>query len=413
MGLLAGFVGGPEASAQYVQQSGAADRFLSRTAPYLPMGSGEPADYNIKWRRVTARLRGSLQVEYADNLTLTEEDARGDVFLGPSLGAGIFWPVSQHNLLQFDLDVGYRHYFEYDDLSTFYVSPASHLEYRVMAGDVRINLHDDFSIQVDPVSRPEISGVPGQDPVVFRRFLNTAGLSASWQPAEHWTVVAGYDYTIDCSLSDDYASIDRDTHLVSGAVYRVVPPQWTFGVRASASWTDYWESIQNDGSGLSFGPLVALQASPHLLLDAGVSWTQSNFRDTGTIQDQSDFDGLTFYGGVTHQFNRRMDHNLRVSRTVGLGLGSNYTDMVAVQYGLRVEPRRGLSVNGVFGYDHSQVSGVGGESADRYLAYVGTGLDLSRHWRVGLGYSFAWKNSDQAGRDYVQNRVTAEFTYLF
>ena len=413
LAILASGFGASEARAQFSQQVGADDRFLSRTAPYLPLGSGEQADYNIKWRRATARLRGSIQAEYSDNLTLTDGNAQGDMFLAPSVGAGIFWPLSRHNILQFDLDIGYRYYMSYSELNTFFISPSSHLEYRMMLGDVRVNIHDDFSIQVDPVSRPEISGVNAEDPVVFRRFLNTSGISASWQPAERWSLVGGYDFSIDRSLSDDYESIDRNAHLFNAAIYRTVPPQWTFGLHASYTITDYLQQIQNDGWGTAVGPLVAFQVSQHVLLEGGVDWTVSHFDQTGTITDTSDFEGITYRIAARQVLNRRTHHNLRLSDSVGLGLGSNYTDIMAVQYGLTSEVRRGVSLNGILSYDHSRVSGPGGETADRFLIYFGSGFALSRQWWLGLGYSFASKNSDQLGRDYVQNRITADATYKF
>jgi hypothetical protein len=406
-------LGCQEALGQFTERTGADDRFLSRTAPYLPLGGGDQANYNIKWHRITARLRGSVQAEYTDNLTLSSSGSNGDVFIAPHLGTGIFWPLSRKNILQFDLDIGYRFYFKYSKLSTFYVSPSSHIEYRMMLGDVRINLHDDFSIQVDPVSRPEISGGGRTDPVVFRRFINTAGISASWQASEYWTFVGGYDFTIDRSLSDDYASIDRNGHTFSAAVYRTFPPQWTLGLHASYSITDYLQQIQHDGWGYSMGPLVAFQASENLLIDGGVDWSVSRFDNSGSILDRSNFQGMTYHVGARHVFNAHMHHNLRLRKSVDLGLGSNYTDTMALQYGVTATLRRGVTVNSILAYDQSTVSGAGGESSDRYMFYLGTGFALSRSWQLGLGYSFAWKDSDQAGRDYTQNRITLDASYRF
>lgn len=405
--------GSATAWAQFTERIGADDRFLSRTAPYLPEGGAEETDYNIKWHQATARLRGSVQLEWSDNVTLNDRSTAGDAFVNPNLGVGIFWPLSRLNVLRFDLAAGYRYYARFSRLSSFYISPSSHLEYRMIIGQLRLNVHDDFSIQVDPVSRPEISGVNRGDPILFRRFQNTSGISASLQPAEHWSLVAGYDYSLDRSMADDFVSIDHDTHLFSGAVFRSMPPQWTVGWRGSYSITDYRLAIQNDGNGFNTGPLAAFQATEHLLLETGVSWSESWFDQSGSITDRSDFRGMTFHAGVQHAFNSRAQHHLRVSKAVDLGLGSNYTDLTAVQYGLGATVRRGVTLNTILAYDHFRVSGTAGETADRYLFYAGSGIALSRQWWMGLGYSLALKQSDQANRDYLQNRVTGDFSYKF
>src|SRR5437762_2329353 len=111
--------------------------------------------------------------------------------------------------------------------------------------------------------------------------------------------------------------------------------------------------------------------------------------------------------------NSRTTHNLRVAHSITPGFGSNFDELTVVQYGINWRFNSYLSLNSTLSYEHLHASGTLGERADRYLAYVGTGWQIARGWNLGLGYSFAWKDSDKALRDYRQNRVTLDLTHEF
>jgi uncharacterized protein (PEP-CTERM system associated) len=96
-----------------------------------------------------------------------------------------------------------------------------------------------------------------------------------------------------------------------------------------------------------------------------------------------------------------------------IGYEGNFSEVLAVQYGLEWRLTSAVRLNTQFAYEHYTTSGGQGETADRVLWSADTSYRLAQRWSLGLGYSFGVKLSDQVGRDYRQNRVTLEATYAF
>ena len=82
-------------------------------------------------------------------------------------------------------------------------------------------------------------------------------------------------------------------------------------------------------------------------------------------------------------------------------------------YGGKLRLRRSLTLHSKVTYEHSRTSGPAGETADRYLAYLGAGFQFSPRWNASIGYTLGLKDSNQAFRDYTQNRVTFQLVRQF
>lgn len=388
-----------------------ASAFLPRTMPSPLFYTSPPRDYNLKWGKLTGRLYGSLQSEFNDNINLSQADPQNDVILGPNIGIGFLWPVSEKNLLQFDIGVGYRTYLNHPELNSLQISPDSRLNYQIRILKAQITVHDQFAVQVDPLSRPELSG--GSSLLNFRRFNNDLGFDVSWEAIRDVTLTAGYDYMLDRSLNSDFQELDRDDHLFHFAAYRPFGSRVTAGLVASYTTSEYVLPIQNNGQTLSAGPHFVARLGEFLTADAGLNYTRSTYDQTGSIQDQSDFEGLTYSGGLNHRMNSRTTEYVRLSKNISPGYHSNFTDLLSVQYGLSVRLTAAVSMNGTFAYEDVTSSGAGAEESSRYIWYLGTALRISKHWNVGGSYSFAWKDSSERERDYTQNRVTLDITRNF
>ncbi|HVY69289.1 MAG TPA: outer membrane beta-barrel protein [Verrucomicrobiae bacterium] len=388
------------------------ERFLSRTSPSLPFPPPEPAKYNLKIGRLKALLHASTQFELNDNVSLLQHGDR-DVSIGPQIGIGFLWPISDVNILNMDLSGGYRWYLNHPSLSTLNVSPNSHLDYRMWIKNVALNFHDNFAIEVDPTSRPELSGGNGNNLVNYRRVVNTSGVNASWQPARKWSMIAGYDFSLDRSISGQYTSLDHYGHNWSAGVYHVLSSRWTLGMTAAYSITDYIERIQNNGWSWSVGPIATFKPTKFLTFDASVSLTSQHFDHTGTINDTSEFEGVSYQAGVRHILNSRSTQYIRARRSITPGFASNFTDILALQYGYSTKLTSAITLNTSLSYETFTTSGPVGESADRYLFYIGTHFQLTRRVLAGLGYTFSWKDSNQPGLDYQQNRLTLDLAYQF
>jgi hypothetical protein len=147
--------------------------------------------------------------------------------------------------------------------------------------------------------------------------------------------------------------------------------------------------------------------------DAGIGYTHADYEENGTIGDRSDFDGISYSAGLKHNMNSRISHNIRVAHSITPGFGSNYDELTVAQYGINWKFNSYLTFTSTFAYDHLKASITGGERADRFLWHVGTSWEVARRWNLGLGYSYAWRESNLTLRDYQQNRVTLDLTHDF
>jgi hypothetical protein len=385
--------------------------FLFRTAPYPPFGAPPHPDYNLKWGRLSARLSGSVAAEYNDNINLSQHHPISDATFEPNIGIGFLFPLSEKNLLQFDLGFGYRAYVDNPELNSFQLTPDSKLSYHLRLGKAELVVHDGFNIQIDPLSRPELSGT---DSVLnYKRFMNDIGFEGTYEAMKNVTVVGTYDFMIDRSISDSFKELDRNDHVFSLSAFRPLNAKIIVGAGGSYTVMEYLEPIQNDGTIFSIGPQVIVKLTDFIHLDGGLNYTFSEYQHTGTISDNSSFEGTTATARIRHIINSKLNHYLRYVKTVAPGLGSNFTEIQQMQYGLTFRASSSVTINTTFSHEDYDVSGFNAESGTRNIWYIGSNFRISKKWDAGLAYSFSWKDSDQPDRDYQQNRVTISLTRHF
>jgi hypothetical protein len=160
------------AGAQEVQVGSEAE-FLPFSGAYPRYYATPPRDYNLRWGKVTGRLHGSVQAEFNDNINLADSGGESDLSFAPLIGVGFLWPISDNNVLEFDITAGYRFYLDHPELNTFSISPDTRLNYQIRVLKAQVTLHDRFSIQVDPLSRPELSGTGNV--FNYQRLNNSSG----------------------------------------------------------------------------------------------------------------------------------------------------------------------------------------------------------------------------------------------
>jgi hypothetical protein len=380
--------------------------YIMQSAPYPVYSTPDTANYNLKYGNMIARFNAGAQTEYNDNINLSHTDPRWDLSFGPNVSAGFLLPITKENLLQLDLGAGYRWYLNSPSLSSVTLAPNSRLDYRMFVGNLSLNFHDAFSVQNDPVSRPEITG--GNSQIInFRRFQNTLGTIAEWRAFRQWAFIGGYDYSLDRSMTSDFQNLDCDQHSLSLGTYYQMSSKMSVGVNGSYSMTLYQEKVQNDGNSKTIGPFVSWEVNRFISLDASVGYSVSSFGHQGTVTDTSSFQGMVFQVGARHRINSRMSQNLRVGRSSGQGFGSNFTDSYSAQHGFTWQLNRALGLNSTLSFQHYSASS-GGDAGNQYLYYLGLSYKLSRNWSTAGGYAFAWKTSDLPDRDYNQNRLTFE-----
>ena len=388
--------------------------FLSRTAPTPPYRSPQPQRYNLKWGKLTGRLHASVVAEFNDNINLSSNNAVADIGIGPEVGIGFIYPISERNVLQLDLEAGYRWWMKSKSVSTLTISPKSlsRLDYYLYFDEGRINFHDIFYAQTSAVDFGAVNGTGGVNLGSFRRFVNTAGVMGDWRPVKQWVFYAGYDYTIDRSLTSSFRSLDRDDHTFTSGVNYIANSRLTVGAYSAFTYSTYSQHVQNDGWNFTTGPRASYQLSKFVTLEASAGFTTSDYFNTGTVLDNSNFNSVTYQAGIEHTINKDLKHALRGGRVLGLGYGSNFTDTYNIQYSFNWLARQGISVYGTFAYEDFTVSN-NGEEGQRYLFNIGTGYQITRQWNLGVNYAYALKESDVVGNDYTQNRLILELRRQF
>ena len=96
--------------------------------------------------------------------------------------------------------LGYAFYIDHPDRDTngILLSPGSQIAFDIFIGDFRINFHDRFSLQQDPIDELQLSNV-----VDYGRFENTAGVSVMWD-LNKAVLTLGYDHYTYISTNSDF-----------------------------------------------------------------------------------------------------------------------------------------------------------------------------------------------------------------
>ncbi len=130
----------------------------------------EQIPYNLLAGPVRFLFSVTTGIEYNDNINLAETNKQDDIIIRPQFNIDAIWPVTQLNTLRLDLGLGYSFYLDHPNADTngVLISPGSQLAFDIFVQDFRINMHDRFSLQQDPVAELQLSNV-----VDYGRFENT------------------------------------------------------------------------------------------------------------------------------------------------------------------------------------------------------------------------------------------------
>src|SRR6059058_5015639 len=134
----------------------------------------EHIPYNLLTGAIKYRISATLGFEYNDNINLAEHNPKSDFIIHPQVTINALWPLTQLNTLRLDIGLGYAFYLDHSSQNTngVLLTPGSQLALDVFVGDFRINFHDRFSLQQDPISELQLSNV-----IDYGRFEYSAGVS--------------------------------------------------------------------------------------------------------------------------------------------------------------------------------------------------------------------------------------------
>lgn len=398
--------------------------------------------YNLQVGPIKFRFSATMGVEYNDNVNLAEDGSvvflsptgpilvttspQEDFILRPQINLDALWPITQLNTLRLDIGVGHAFYLDHSnyDTNSVLISPGSQLAFDIFVGDFRINLHDRFSLEQDPVAEVALSNVAD-----YGRFQNTAGISVLWD-LNQAVVTLGYDHYTFISTTTAFDYLDRNADIVSGTIGFTPSSNLTVGLEGSFVNTYYDQNVLNDSRTYSGGAFVEMQLTSYLKLRVAGGYQAIDFDNTGLVNDAHDLNDYYANALLSHRVNSVLTHNLSVGHETQLGVNSNY---VKLNYA-RHTSTWNIFYHTLFStelfYEDADDSGGSGilfrpipgvpninpfvaEHIHRYGGALSLGYQLTPHVTLGFRYQYTQKDSDQPLRDYRQNRVAIDGTYSF
>ncbi|MGH8095309.1 MAG: outer membrane beta-barrel protein [Chthoniobacterales bacterium] len=370
----------------------------------------EQIPYNLLAGPVRFRFSITTGVEYNDNINLAQRNKEQDVIIRPQINVDAIWPVTQLNTLRLDLGLGYAIYLDHSnaDTNTVLIAPGSQLAFDIFVQDFRINLHDRFSLEQDPIAEAQLSNV-----VDYGRFENTAGISVLWD-LNKAVLTFGYDHYTYVSTTSALSYLDRNAEELSFSAYFALTSTTGGGIESSAVFNYYSQGFLNNSTSYSVGPFLETQITNYLKLRASVGYQFINFDNTGTVGDTSNSDD--YYANIllSHRINAAITQTLAGGHESQLGVDSNFVALNYVRHTATWAIINHVLLASEFFYEDGEDSGgIFAEHFQRYGGAATMAYQLTPHITLGLRYQYTQKQSDQPLRDYKQNQVTIDGTYSF
>ena len=396
----------------------------------------ERIPYNLLLGPVRFRFSATMGLEYNDNINIAEVNEQEDFIFRPQVNFNALWPITQLNTLRFDIGLGYAFYASHSEYNTngLLLSPGSALSFDIFVGDFRINFHDRFSLEQDPVGEPGLSGVAD-----YGRFQNTAGISVLWD-LNKAVATFGYDHYTFIATNDDFEYLDRNADALMASLSVALTSTTGVGVEGNYVFNRYDEDVLNDSETFSVGAFIETQLTNHVKLRVAGGYQNISFDgdevvlgpfppgffddlevtegevrgDFLVFDDSRSLDDFYINLLISHRINAAFTHRLSAGHESQLGVNSNYIKLNYVRHTATWNIINKTLLSTEFFYEDAEDSGgFIDEHLHRYGGALTLGYQLTRHVTLGARYQYTQKDSDVAFRDYKQNRVSLDGTYSF
>lgn len=397
--------------------------------------------YNLQLGPMKLRFNATLGFEYNDNVNLSEDrtaivqtpfgpvqlstQKESDFIIRPMITMNALWPITQLNTFRLDLGIGYAFYLDHSKYNTngVLVNPGSQLAFDIFVGDFRINLHDRFSLEQDPVTEITLSNVAD-----YGRFQNTAGVSVLWD-LNAAVVTFGYDHYNFIATNSDFEYLDRNADILNGSIAFTPNATTSVGLEGAFVNTYYDEHVLNDSMAYSAGLFLETQLTNYLKIRVAGGYQHIDFDNNGLVNDLHDLDDYYANLLISHRVNSVLTHSIAAGHETQLGVNSNFTTLNYVRYTANWNIFYHTLLSTEFFYEEGNDSGgsplfIGqpgvllfnpflAEHIHRYGGALTLGYQLTQHVTLGLRYQYTQKDSDLPLRDYRQNRISLDGTYSF
>jgi hypothetical protein len=394
-----------------------------------------PTVANFRVGEVLLRVDAGTSFAFTDNVDLSQH-GKPDLIITPTAGLSATWAVTKLNTLQFRLGFGYAFYLNNPILNrqTTTISPDSAVSFNVYAGDVKINFHDQFSLQQDTVGEGSISGV-----ATLQRFTNTAGFSVLWDTNDIvWNL--GYDHynfitlgganSSSGSTAASLSRLDHSTDQISASMAAKINTALIGGVEGTASYSNYPDEPASNFSSVSVGPYFEFQLTKytHVFLSGGFKGFYSGANAAGSVSvssttpaQPSQGNPAGYYANLSfvHRLNKYYSDHLDIGRSDDVDALNGHAQTQFVRYNGMWQVSRKITLSSGLFYENVHIlagSALGGTRPSDYWRFGGslnTAYEISQHFGLTLAYNYVLKEALIATQSYGQNRVTFSLGYRF
>ncbi len=364
--------------------------------------------YNLQIGPVTLRVDAGSTLSYNDNITLADTGRQSDWIVTPDLNLHAKWQATELNALTLDLGLSYQHFLSHSVYDGVQIAPNSQTQFNIFIGDVKINLHDIFSYQQNPLEVGQLSNV-----AQFDVFSNDAGVTADWDLSDI-ILSLSYDHGSLWAFQQTYSYLNNQSETVTPVVTVNLSKTIQAGVSGSVIDTRFDQRVQNDSVQLTAGPFVTAQISDNLSAQARVGWEYAKYDQGGSNGDQSNISAPSGSAGVTHRINDALQESLTAGREFLPGITSNYTDRVYVNYTPTWHATSLFDIAPEFWWESLQDSyATVHENSTRFGADLAIGFEVTEKMTLNLSYNYVIKNSNEKSMDYYQNLLGLGLKYQF
>jgi hypothetical protein len=371
----------------------------------------DTGQYNIQLGPALLRMSTLLDLEYNDNIALSETNRKSDLIVEPLLNTNVLWQVTEYNAIRLNLGVGYIKYLNNPrfDSSSVSITPDSQLAFDIYVGDFRFTIFDQLSIQQNPVTEINLSNVAR-----FERLQNAAGLSVTWD-LNKVILFAAYTHYIFYSFDSQFDYLNQTEEQIFLSSSLKLSDVLTVGLRGTFGIVNYSENFQNDSTDYSAGAFVETQLTRYLTLSAEVGYQDGHFDGGGFDVDNSQLNIPYVRVQLDHRLNRYWTEHLVAGYGAQLGFTTNYTELAYVHYGANWRMNLRTTLNFDLFYENAADSPgtVQVEHVNRVGGAISCTYALGRKVTLNLGYQIIDRNSDLAGHSYYQNCVILGLGYAF
>lgn len=364
-------------------------------------------NYNIALGEFYLNIDGQVSLSYTDNVNLGTNGKQSDFSIGPTINFTGSWNATERNRFLLGLGIGYVYHTSSDNLNTILITPNSITSFSFDVGEVTVTLHDSISLTQDPVDEPTVSNAAS-----FQSLRNTIGVGLQWNPGT-WRNSLSYSHQDTFFQDAAFENLSGRSDNIVARSGSTIGEASEAGAEFSTSLNRSNQGFLNDSNQKSIGLYFDHVLSRFISVGIQGGLTLNSADNNGTIGDTDASNSYYLGLRLNHRVNDKLRHSLSVNKGSQGGTRSNFVDLWTINENVSYQLTERLNLSIPITYQTGTESGLAGEKFSLWSIGLGTGFRLSEKITMSANYNHNSRTSDQALRDYRQNRITLSFRYDF